>query len=207
MFLQHCLATNYMARNEEGTIVKSVGTYDKELVARAIHLIRDPFDNIVSRFHLRHNRFTKMNDTESLEKYPRSRDGFRAFCNDLSELHSREEEISKFYRDVIDVIRDVPCYADFFRYIQWHNLAFVTLWDLQIPTLVIHYENYTNNFEYTKDMLIEFLEQTPMHEAPTFVTGKTYRDYFTEDEVRSIAGMFEHLAMDKTWRETMHYFE
>ncbi|KAL7512102.1 hypothetical protein ACHAXN_009048, partial [Cyclotella atomus] len=207
LFLQHCLETSYISKSSTGDLVKSVGTYDKELVARAVHLIRDPFDNIVSRFHLRHNRFTKLNDTESLERYPKTSDGFRAFCNDLSELHAQEEETSKFYHDVIDSIRNVPCHADFFRYIQWHNLAFVTTWDLQIPTLVVHYENFTTNFDETKCMLIEFLGQEAIYEPPTFVAGKTYRDYFSDEEIDGIAQMFEMLAMEKTWHYTRHYFE
>ena len=206
LFLQHCLATSYMSRTEEGDLIVNSGHYDKAMVARAVHLIRDPFDNIVSRFHLRHNRFTKLNDTVSLEKYPKTREGFRTFCNDQSELHAQEEEASKFYHDVIDGIRDIPCHADFFRYIQWHNLAFVTVWDLRIPTLIVHYENYTENFDETKDVLIEFLDQRVVNEPPAFVTGKTYRDYFTSGEVKAIAGMFEKLAMDKTWQYTMHYF-
>jgi hypothetical protein len=148
-----------------------------------------------------------LNDTESLESYPKSKHGFRAYCSNLSELNAQEEERSKFFRDVIDSIRNVPCYADFFRYIQWHNLAFVTTWDLHIPTLVVHYENYTTNFDETKGLLVQFLGWEAMYEPPTFVAGKTYRDYFSDEEINAIAHMFEKLAMEKTWHYTRHYFD
>ena len=207
LFLKKCLETAYISNHTNGGNIKSVGSYDKKLVARAVHLIRDPFDNIVSRFHLRHNRYMKRNDTDSLEKYPTSREGFRAFCSHLSELYADEEEASRFYQDVIDVIRNVPCHADFFRYIQWHNLAFITTWDLQIPTLIIHYENYTVNFNQTKNLLIEFLEQAENNESPHFETGKTYRDYFSKDEISAISKMFTTIALDKTWQYTRHYFD
>ena len=49
-----------------------------------------------------------------------------------------------------------------------------TTWDLNIPTLILHYENYTNNFDETKDLLLGFLDQDGIHEPPLFVTGKTY---------------------------------
>ncbi|KAL3792869.1 hypothetical protein HJC23_004794 [Cyclotella cryptica] len=208
LFLKECLETTYISNyTENGDSIKSVGSYDKKLVARAVHLIRDPFDNIVSRFHLRHNRFVKLKDEDSLERYPKSREGFRAFCSDLSKLHTDEEEASKFYEDVIEVIRNVPCHADFFRYIQWHNLAFISTWDLQIPTLIIHYENYTNNFNKTKKRLLEFLEQEEVNEPPRFETGKTYRDYFSKEEINAISKMFAMLALDKTWHYTRHYFD
>jgi hypothetical protein len=91
-------------------------------------------------------------------------------------------------------------------YIQWHNLAFLTTWDLNIPTLIIHYENYTHSFNQTKDTLLEFLGHEGIHEAPLFETGKTYREYFTEEEVRAVANMFSQLGHSKTLAHTMHYF-
>ena len=206
-FLKHCLETSYISKNKDGEAVVSVGSYDKDLVARIIHLIRDPFDNIVSRFHLRHNRFIKLNDTESLEKYPKSREGFRAYCNDLSEMYVNEEKTYKSYQDIFDSITTVPCHADFFRYIQWHNLAFNTACDLQIPSLVIHYENYTTNFDQTMDAIVDFLQLNAIHEAPSFIPGKTYRDYFTGEEFEAVTVMFEKLALGKTWDNTKHYFE
>lgn len=207
LFLRQCLATSYVSREDDnGELIHSKGSYDTKLVGRAVHLIRDPFDNMVSRFHLRHNRFTKLNDTESLAKYPKSKEGFRAFCRDLSDRYATEEERSKFYVDVIDTIRNVPCHGDFFRYIQWHNLAFVTVWDLAIPSLVIHYENYTDNFNETVDVLIDFLGRDVEGVPPVFFSGKTYRHYFTDGEIGAIADVFERLALDKTWYHTRHYF-
>ena len=153
-----------------------------------------------------HKHFVKKNHTDKLAMYPRSRDGLRSFCKDLGDRFYKEEEASKFYRDVFDDVKNVPCHADFFRYIQWHNLAFTTTWDLDIPTHVIHYENYTNNFNQTKDMLLAFLEQDEVHEPPLFVTGKTYREYFTGEEVKAVRFMLSKLALDKTWEQIEHYF-
>ena len=171
-----------------------------------MHLIRDPFDNVVSRYHLALKHYVKRNQTRELATYTKDRRGFRSFCRDLGRRFRQEEEASPFYADVRDLVDAVPCHADFFRYIQWHNLAFTTTWDLQLPTLILHYENYTDDFEGTKETLLSFLEQEDAREPPAFVTGKTYREYFTADEVRAVADMFARLGMAETREHTGHYF-
>lgn len=93
------------------------------------------------------------------------------------------------------------------RFVQWHNLAFITTVDLQIPTMVVHYENYTDSYNQTKDMLLDFLDQPQINEPPAFVTGKTYREYFTDEEIKAVSAMFAKLAMDATWLHTNHYFD
>ena len=153
MFLQHCLEGRYKVKDDGGQLIDKVGSYNKELVKRAVHLIRDPFDNVVSRFHLHYKHFVQRNQTDQLNLYPRSREGFRKFCSYEGERYYSEEKQSWAYRAVFDTVKDVPCHADFYRYIQWHNLAFITTWNLDIPSLVIHYENYTNNFQKTQDII------------------------------------------------------
>ena len=79
--------------------------------------------------------------------------------------------------------------------------------DLKIPTLILHYENYTNNFNQTKDLLLNFLEQDDVNPPPEFVTGKTYRSYFTKEEIEGVQKMFNEFADEKTWQYTKHYFD
>ncbi|KAL7450872.1 hypothetical protein ACHAWC_002728, partial [Mediolabrus comicus] len=81
-FLQHCLEGRYNVKDDDGRLIEKKGSYNKELVKRAVHLIRDPFDNIVSRFHLHYDYLVEMNQTDQLGAYPRSREGFRKFCSD-----------------------------------------------------------------------------------------------------------------------------
>eukprot|EP01082_Thalassiosira_pseudonana_P004883 g4288.t1 g4288 contig15:728301-729733(-) len=207
LFLKHCLEGQYVARDESGNNKEYLGSYPKDKVSRAVHLIRDPFDNVVSRYHLAHKHFIRKNETDKMNKFTRTREGFRAFCNDLSERYTSEEKASKFYQDVYDIAKNVPCHADFFRFVQWHNLAFITTVDLQVPTMVVHYENYTDSYNQTKDMLLDFLDQPQINEPPTFVTGKTYREYFTDEEIKAVSAMFAKLAMDATWLHTNHYFD
>ena len=206
LFLEHCLEGLYNVKDDDGRLTKKFGSYNKELVKRAVHLIRDPFDNVVSRFHLYNKHHTKKNQTNEIGAYPRSREGFRKFCSDEGEIYYSEEKDSKFYHAVFDTVKDVPCHADFYRYIQWHNLAFITTWNLDIPSLIIHYENYTHNFQKTQDMILEFLQQDGLYQAPPFIDGKTYRDYYSQEEIDAVYFLFTKVALEKTWLNTKHYF-
>ena len=97
-----------------------------------------------------------------------------------------------------EVIKDIPFFSDFLRYIQWHNLAFTTTEDLRSSTLIIHYEDFLTNFDQTKDALLEFLGQDGIRDAPPFEAGKSYREYFTKDEIQAVSRMFSKLASQKT---------
>jgi hypothetical protein len=56
-------------------------------------------------------------------------------------------------------------------------------------------------------MLLDFLEQDEIHEPPLFETGKSYREYYTDEEVQRVSQMFTKLALSETWTHTKHYFD
>jgi hypothetical protein len=201
-FLKKCLEGDYVTGDATSGFEISKGLASKDKIARAVHIIRDPFDNVVARFHLERKTLAKRNKAH----YANTREGFRDFCDDLGKIGraQQQQQARLFFEDVLDL--DIPCQADFYRYIQWHNLAFTTTWDLGIPTLVVHYESYTNNFNETKNDLLEFLEQDEVNDAPTFITGKTYRDYYTPNEIDAVSRMFDRLALRETSMHTKHYF-
>jgi len=180
------------------------GYYSKTLAKRAIHVIRDPFSNIVARFHLDYQaKLRQQNETNII--YTRDEKGFRKMC---SELDSSEDiATSPFYRDIRHLVKAIPCSSDFFRYVQWHNLAHITTLNLDIPTLIIHYENYTHNFNQTVDKLHNFLQLDMKNPPPLFVMGKTYREYFTREERTAVKEMVEKLSTKKTWENVRHYFQ
>jgi hypothetical protein len=197
-FTQSCFEGDSFLTDEGDETVYS---YSPDLVQRAVHIIRDPFDNIVSRFHLMRENFSRRNQTELVVRHPKTKAGFRSYCKYMGE---------RFYKEHLElfdeVIKDIPCFSDFFRYIQWHNLAFTTTEDLRSSTLIIHYEDYLTKLDQTKDALLEFLGQDGIRDAPPFETGKSYREYFTKDEIQAVSRMFSKLASQKTWDQTNHYF-
>eukprot|EP00978_Attheya_sp_CCMP212_P012114 scaffold30108_cov48-Attheya_sp.AAC.1 len=48
---------------------------------------------------------------------------------------------------------------------------------MDLPTLVVHYENYAKNFKQTLNELMGFLE---------FVPGRMYREYFSKKERNAV---------------------
>ena len=100
----------------------------------------------------------------------------------------------------------VPCQAEFFRYVQWHNLAFATTRELALPTLVIHYENYTDALETTLSRILNFLEM-PEHrrQLVTFHPGKVYPDFYTTAQRESIWRFLNKVAKPETRKNIIHY--
>jgi hypothetical protein len=109
IFSRRCVE-GYHTENDAdtGESIEVMDHYSTDLVAGAVHLIRDPFDNVISRFHLTLNRFGRKNQSDKLAKYPRSKEGFRALCMDWGNSFYDEEKASKFYDDVFEDVKDIP---------------------------------------------------------------------------------------------------
>eukprot|EP00584_Thalassiosira_punctigera_P020580 CAMPEP_0172563944 /NCGR_PEP_ID=MMETSP1067-20121228/102417_1 /TAXON_ID=265564 ORGANISM="Thalassiosira punctigera, Strain Tpunct2005C2" /NCGR_SAMPLE_ID=MMETSP1067 /ASSEMBLY_ACC=CAM_ASM_000444 /LENGTH=403 /DNA_ID=CAMNT_0013354493 /DNA_START=264 /DNA_END=1475 /DNA_ORIENTATION=- len=209
-FFKECGKGQYVTQNiTSGKFHAIEGYTPREKIARAVHVIRDPFDNVVARFHYHREKTKEQAGSEPwLANYPNTRDGFRNFCNDLGAKWRAKEKRSVIYKgNMFELVKDVPCHSDFFRYIQWHNMAFATTADLGIPSMVIYYENYAENFNKTKDDLLQFLQQDEVNDPPIFLNGKTYRHYYTKEEIGAVSTMFSKLGHQETRNKTKHYFE
>lgn len=208
-FLVQCLSGRRGFTNDVGVRVFEEVTYPLSLVHKAVHLVRNPFDNVVSRFHLEHHAFWKRNDTAKLRSYPSTREGFRAFCHDrLDGRFAREEASSRLVDPRVHArMKDIPCHADFFRFVQWHNLAFVTTNDMDIPTHVLLYERYETHFEETAHNLLDFLELDFKGDLINFIKGKEYKEYFDASERRIVRDAMKELALRVTWKHLKHYFD
>eukprot|EP00957_Ditylum_brightwellii_P082874 6300657-Ditylum_brightwellii.AAC.1 len=112
-------------------------------------------------------------------------------------------------KEIIQRMKKVPCYNDFLRYIQWHNLAFTTTLNLSLPTLVIHYEDYEGDrFNDTLNSIMDFLSlEWKKKNAAEFIAGKTYQeDYFSRTQVRIVMEVMETLAVVDVWDMIKRYF-
>ena len=238
-FLAKCASGGWMGPDPRGRTDPETGlalpkkvrtTYDPRLVQRTVHLIRNPYDNVVSRYHLEHNRMERLELTDDLERYPRDREGFRAFCHDLNAKFEAEELAyarggGKGRRggggggggggERQDLLRalegagliDVPCFQDFLRYVLWHEHAMAVTSELAQPTLILHYDQYESDLEGTVGRLMEFLDQEATGTPPDFFAGKSYEDdYFTEEERAKVAEAMEILSSDVLWEELRVYF-
>ena len=203
---------SFKSKCARGTIMDSnqkmrSSQYDFNIVEKAIHLVRDPFDNIVSNFHLDRKKKVKEEKTAWLLKFPNNASGFQKWCHSIDELHYKDEVNSKFLPDFITTLyRDVPCHTLFYLFTEWHNLARQVTLDLSLPTLVIHYEEYEHNFESTLSNIIEFLNLPRAQEPTEFISGKVYSEYFTLDERLAAKKLVRTIADEWTWSEVSKYF-
>jgi hypothetical protein len=205
-FRNSCLMTEYLDVNETaGTSEMILANYDPDRLTKAIHLIRDPFDNAVSRYHL--ERHTP---GRTAGNYPASREGFRAYCKSIHNIHNVNKNKVKFLSpELLVLLKQIPCHEDFIRYIEWHNLAFFTTHDLGLETLVVHYDYYHTHYNETAHAIMDFLK-LPIAEngvyAP-FKKGLVYSEYFTFEEKQTLAEAFKMMSSTETWSHIGPYFD
>mmetsp|Transcript_5304 Transcript_5304/g.7283 ORF Transcript_5304/g.7283 Transcript_5304/m.7283 type:complete len:372 (-) Transcript_5304:149-1264(-) len=180
--------------------------YDEKIVQRAIHLLRNPFNNAVSRFHLQQHEKSKAEEKEWLEKYPSTPEGFQTWCGDLDKMHETEDKESRFFDEEInELFKGVPCHAEFVEYAQWHRLALDTTRDLKLPTLVLHYEDYGSDHKATVGKVLDFLELEAVNELKPFITGKSYDEYFSHEQRVKAMKLIKALVNPDTWKLLERY--
>jgi hypothetical protein len=189
-------------------------TYHAEgVVERAVHLIRNPFDNLVARLHM--ERFQWQNKAKEdpdyqdvLTNFTDTRLGLHAWCDYMDKFRAKDDERSHFIDDELSQVQQqIPCHAEFYRYVQWHNLALEVTRRRRIPVYTLFYEDYTTNFDKAVGELLDFLQLKPMQPAPEFVSGKHYEEYFDKRERKAVAKLMWELASPETWDLLRHYVE
>jgi hypothetical protein len=129
--------------------LRTATPYAFDRVQKAVHLICDPFDNVVSRFHLH----TKQRRTKSQEF---GREAFRAYCREDHPVN-RQRNLEMFLGESqISKVHDIPCLNDLVKYTVWHNHAFDTSAKLELDTMLVHYGWYASRFQATKNKLLDF---------------------------------------------------
>jgi hypothetical protein len=186
---------------ENGVTTHTEVHYPTTHVTKAIHLIRDPFDNVVSRFRM------ETRSARSAIQYNKTKDGFRAYCQWLNKKYAVEEERSiLFDEEWLEKTKNVPCRADFFRWIEWHNQAFHLTKDMQLETLMLDYGSYSTAMNETCNRLLDFLHLDHQDDPQPFHDGKFYRNYFTSDERKYMGEVLQQMSSRATWEYVSKYF-
>lgn len=192
-FKESCLTAYKGFIQLNGTLTVEKHQYSQELVHGAVHLMRDPFDNIVSRFHLARKQHILKNTSDHTFDglYPNNPKGFRSWCHDLSVKYE-----------------NFPCESDFSRYVKWHNHAFQLIDnELAVPSIVVHYEDWSSDFEGLKNEILDLLgDDEDINKRVSFVGGKKYRSYFTTAEYVAIKNMIFKQSSSKTRKMLRRYF-
>jgi hypothetical protein len=214
-FEQSCRLGN---RKVNGNL--SAITYPANVTKAAVHLIRNPFDNIVARLHYEQKKWRKPQGqgqsskktqqyAHNLYNFTDDRQGFQRWCKHVDAIDINFRGGEGFSADLLKELAKVPCYAEFGRYIQWHNLATETTKRLKLPTHTLFYENYTENFNDTTDQLLSFLQlnRSDSGTPPVFIEQKHYPGYYTPGQIGRVAIMARTLATPDCWELVRHYFE
>lgn len=182
--------------------------YPLSLVDRSIHLVRNPFDNIVSRMHHALSHPDNLGIGESdIEAMRDPETGLRAWCAYVDKTFERVVPPTLKQREDGDFLFTVPCHADFIRYVMWHNMALEMTERLDMPSLTLYYESYTSDFDGTVAEIAGFLEQALVAKPSPFMLGKNYLDLFDEEHIRDIERLVRSLASVGCWRLLKHYFD
>lgn len=190
--------------------------YADDLVERAVHLFRDPFDNVVSRFHLEHNARVKKGDDAWTARFPRAPEGFRAWCRDMDATDRKRERgfvfperLRPFFAPSSDDDDDrssrLLCRAEFARYAHWHDLAFRVVEALGVPEHVLHYVDYRDDLEVTVDSLLDFLGLERRETTSTEFRWSDYSDYYDAEQREALWELVRATATDRTWKELERY--
>lgn len=185
------------------TVTRGVRLKYDQHVKRAIHLIRDPFDNVVARFHLEN----KGHPTEGYD----DRAAFQEYCKDRDALYQPSDlKMSQITDDVKALFPGLPCYDQFYQYAQWHSLAIETISNKEPPirSMVFHYDNYQTDFDASLQRLLEFLGfKQQSSELTPFIAGKTYHEYFSADERHQAWELMKAVASPQAWELMKRYLQ
>lgn len=184
--------------------------YDGALVKKAVHVVRDPFDVVQMRFLYYSNVYAGQLDWS--QKYDQNRNGFMAYCTELTVAQRTFEE--KWWKeDILEKSLGIPCYAEFYKLIQWHNLACETtdfIFQDNTKVKVLAYEDIYNNFETEMKDLLTFYDMTEVVEIatnkPLMVRATGPDSLFTEEERAQAKEFMNLMATPCTEQILSRYF-
>jgi hypothetical protein len=179
-------------------------TYDKSLVKKAIHIFRNPLDNVVARFHLEYNEKSMAGDSRYTSSFSKDATGFRKWCamDDRNRGLVQSHYIDPRLRGLM---LQIPCFNEFYRYTQWHNLAFETTHAMNLTTMLLHYHEFSDNFVAARGRILDFLELPLVGQGIEFDDGKEYGNYYSRRERLAIVGFLHEFASAETWEQLEHY--
>lgn len=202
-FMMGCLSGTKAVATDRG-LAKVKTTYGAHLVSKAIHIFRHPLDNIVARFHLDYNVQKAAGNVKFTQVYPKNAIGFWRWC--ANDDQNRGLLSSRFIdHSLRRALEKVPCFNEFYRYVQWHNLAFSTTADMNLTTMILHYHEYSDDFEKARDKVLDFLELPLTGTGIEFHDGKVYRHYYSKEQKLAIRGFIEQFASHETWEQLRGY--
>jgi hypothetical protein len=199
--LTHLAETNTLIQYKKQRVM-----YDPGVVERAIHLVRNPFDNLVSRFHHEQKENPKRGKTRWVDRYTNDVTGFKRWCADEDTISERTNDERSanwssygYPEDIVRYFHGISCHAEFLRYVHWHLMAMSVVEMLEIPVLFVHYEDYARDVGNETDRMLTFLnlDRAIGTKLPVFHSNKDYSRYFTVEERAAASDLMRRLVESK----------
>lgn len=183
--------------------------YNPDLVKKAIQLVRPPLNNVVGRFMKLYKEKQAMEDEVWLDEFPASKDGFHRWCGMQNEKFESEESMI-WHSDVFEAAQGVPCRAEFYRYILWHNNAYETREIMGMPMKLVHTIDLQENYEATMTDILDFYQMTPVKNVTDYdgsdMNLEGYSSFYTLDMRKKIACFMRYVASPATRHRLGRYF-
>jgi len=204
--------------------------YNTTRILKVVHLVRNPFDNIVARMHLgvKQKRREGTVGENILSRFNNSIQGVRAWCDYVDEVFHDESSLYKHdgafrgkpsdasVRNVtisnatMELMGNTSCHSEIFRYVQWHSLA-IDVYRRKLRTIsdgyVVYYEDYAQDLTRASQTLGDFLELPIVRDPLPFESGKVYTHCFTTEERIQMSRLIRALATPDCWSMLSRYFE
>lgn len=84
-------------------------------------------------------------------------------------------------------------------------MAFYTCHDMNLDTMILHYREYSEDFEKARDRVLDFLELPLVGDKYPFESGKVYRHYYSRDQRIAIRSFIKEYATPDTWEQLKDY--
>merc|ERR1711862_483163 len=182
--------------NSQTNEIESKSSLSQNSVKKIIHVVMNPFTNVISRF----NHQNDLSDKNS--------QNFQNWCESLDQKFS-EKESSMFTETESALMENVPCHAEFYRFISWHNYAFSISRYLGLPSVAMNVESFDEDYDGSLDRLLEFLEVSEVgNQATVKVQFPVIDDskYYSTKQRKSIMKLVKRLSSEDTWDSLKVYF-
>ena len=71
--------------------------------------------------------------------------------------------------------------------------------------MMLHYHEYSENLEATRDRVLDWLELPHAGPGEPFHTGKVYRHYYSLEQRRAIRAFLKEFSSVETWQQIKDY--
>jgi hypothetical protein len=181
-------------------------SYDSHMVQRAVHVLRDPFATIVHRMQLAlphaflnstDASFRWENETNS---WGNRTDLFHNWCRYL------DRTTTFVLPDEISAYAHIPCAEEWYRFVQWHNMA-VSI--ASAKSLPVHYV-WVEDLPDTMPELMAFLQLDDVSnlDVTNYNDSDKHAALWWDDATRrDAARLMRAWASNATWDLIRHYLE